>query len=167
MVWRGTTEERKRTDALSRKAAMRRRIEEGVPVGLLAYVDDVPVAWCSIAPRETYHRSLGGAPDEGEKVWSLACFYVSKRVRGQGVAKALLEAAIAHAKRRRATIVEAYPVDEDSPSYRFMGFVSTFEERGFVEVGRAGSRRHVMQLRLRRARARRATREAVTRNVQS
>jgi hypothetical protein len=45
-------------------------------------------------------------------------------------------------------VVEAYPVDADSPSYRFMGFVPVFAEAGFAEVGREGKRRHVMRLRL-------------------
>lgn len=62
--------------------------------------------------------------------------------------KQFLGAAIAHAKSRGASIVEAYPVDPDSPSYRFMGFVPAFEQAGFEEVGRAGSRRHVMRLAL-------------------
>lgn len=53
------------------------------------------------------------------------------------------------ARRRKAQVVEAYPVDEDSPSYRSMGFVPAFERRGFVEAGQAGSRPHVMRLRLR------------------
>ena len=60
----------------------------------------------------------------------------------------LLRAAIAYARREGAKIVEAYPVDPDSPSYRFMGLVSRFEKAGFEEIGRAGSRRHVMRLSL-------------------
>lgn len=55
---------------------------------------------------------------------------------------------MAYAREQGATVVEAYPVDPDAPSYRFMGFVPTFEEAGFSEVGRAGYRRHVMQLKL-------------------
>ena len=47
---------------------------------------------------------------------------------------------------RGATVVEAYPVDNDSPSYRFMGRVSTFRKAGFKEVGRAGFRRNVMRI---------------------
>jgi hypothetical protein len=43
---------------------------------------------------------------------------------------------------------KAYPVDADSPSYRFMGFVPVFAEAGFAEVGREGKRRHVMRLKL-------------------
>ena len=44
--------------------------------------------------------------------------------------------------------VEAYPVDPDSPSFRFMGWVSVFKAAGFREVGRAGTRRHVMRLKV-------------------
>ena len=58
----------------------------------------------------------------------------------------LIAAAVEHARRKGASVVEAYPVDPDSPSYRFMGFVGTFEAMGFRAVGRAGTRRHVMRL---------------------
>ena len=152
MVWRANAEEARRTDGASRKVAMVRRVDAGTPVGLLGYLDGEPVAWCSIAPRETY-RPLGGieaAP--GERVWSIACFFVIRDLRGAGITARLIEAAVAHARTRGATVVEAYPVDPDSPSYRFMGFVSSFAAAGFREVGRAGTRRHVMRLDLRRHR---------------
>ncbi len=148
MVWRATPEEVKHTDGASRRAAMKRRVREGTPVGLLGYLDGEPVAWCSIAPRETHRAALGGvevADDAPGSVWSLSCFFVTREVRGQGVTRQLIEAAIAHARKRGARSVEAYPVDPESPSYRFMGFVGTFEAMGFREVGTAGSRRHVMR----------------------
>jgi hypothetical protein len=50
-----------------------------------------------------------------------------------------------HARKRGAHCLEAYPVDPESSSYRFMGFIGTFEAMGFREVGTAGSRRHVMR----------------------
>jgi len=53
---------------------------------------------------------------------------------------------IDHAFANGARIIEAYPVDEASPSYRFMGFRDMFASRGFYEPGMAGSRRHVMRL---------------------
>lgn len=146
MVWRGTPDERR--DKVSKKAAMKRRVTENVPVGLLGYLDEDPVAWSSVAPRSTYRR-LGGLEVEDEAadvVWSLVCFFVTRRLRGQGLAVRLLEAAIEHARERGARALEAYPVDRDSPSYRFMGFVELFEKAGFREVGRAGSRRHVVRL---------------------
>ncbi len=146
MVWRATPAEAKHTDGASRKAALTRRVKQGVPIGILGYLNDRPIAWCSIAPRPTY-RALGGpADDDDENVWSLVCFFVTRAYRGQGMTARLLSAAIEHARQRGATVVEAYPVDPDSPSYRFMGFVGAFKKVGFVEVGRAGTRRHVMRL---------------------
>ncbi|QIL73318.1 GNAT family N-acetyltransferase [Diaphorobacter sp. HDW4B] len=147
MVWRATPVEAKLTDGASRKAAMAQRIAAGTTVGLLGYLDEEPVAWCSVAPRSTYRRLVeDGGSDEG--IWSIACFFVVRRLRGQGFTQRLIAAAVDFAQSRGASMVEAYPVDPESPSYRFMGFVPTFEAAGFHEVGRAGTRRHVFQLRV-------------------
>lgn len=125
---------------------MKARIMAGITVGLLGYLNEDPVAWCSVAPRSTYRQLVeDGGSDEG--IWSIACFFVVRRLRGQGVSQRIL-AAVEFARSRGASIVEAYPVDPSSPSYRFMGFVPMFEAAGFREVGRAGSRRHVFQLTL-------------------
>ena len=145
MVWRASPEKAKRKDGASRKAAMANRIAAGTPVGLLGYIDEEPVAWCSVAPRATYRRLVDdGSSDEG--VWSIACFFVIRRFRGQGITQRIIAAAVGHARAKGAKVVEAYPVAPDSPSYRFMGFVPAFESAGFSEVGRAGSRRHVFRL---------------------
>src|ERR1700741_3429607 len=145
MVWRAQGEETKHRDGRSLKAALKHRVDDGVPIGILGYLDGAPVAWCSVAPRSTY-RSLGGPEDEdGEKVWSLVCLFIPRSLRGHGATRRLIEAAAATAKRHGATVLEAYPVDPESPSYRFMGFVPSFAKAGFDEGGRAGTRRHVMR----------------------
>jgi len=126
---------------------MAKRINTGIPVGLLGYIEKEPIAWCSIAPRSTYRRLVDDdSSDEG--IWSIACFFVVRRLRGLGITQRIIKAAIEHARSRGAMIVEAYPVDPDSPSYRFMGFMPVFENAGFCEVGRVGKRRHVMQFRV-------------------
>ncbi|MEX1247402.1 MAG: GNAT family N-acetyltransferase [Anaerolineales bacterium] len=154
MAWRPLPGDRsKATNAERRKKAMKRIVSTGTPVGILGYQDGRPVAWCSIAPRGSY-RSLGGAEYPGvneERIWSLVCFFVPRPLRGQGIMRQLLQQAIKTARKHGARVVEAYPVDPDSPSYRFMGFVANFKEAGFTETGRAGSRRHVMHLFLRAA----------------
>lgn len=139
-----------RTNA-ERKQAMASKIRCGTPVGILAYDDGEPVAWCSVAPRETLSVYRGLEWPEGDRstVWSITCFYVKRGIRRGGVMSRLIDEAVAHAGRGGATVVEAYPVAPDSPSYRFCGFVPVFAERGFVEVGRAGVRRHVMRRELR------------------
>ncbi|MGH7429499.1 MAG: GNAT family N-acetyltransferase, partial [Candidatus Methylomirabilaceae bacterium] len=80
MVWRASPAEARHTDGASRKAAMCARVLGGTPVGLLGYAEGEPVAWCSVAPRSTYRRLVGGdAPDDG--IWSIACFFVVRSLR--------------------------------------------------------------------------------------
>ncbi len=151
MVWRRTAAEAKLQAPADRKRMMMERIDAGTPVGLLAYRKGQAVGWVSIAPRET-HRALGGPPAQpGEIVWSLVCFYVPRASRGEGLVRRLLAGAVDHARRNGATVVEAYPVDPESPSFRFMGFVPVFAEAGFRDLGMTGTRRHVMRLDLKNA----------------
>ena len=152
MAWRATRDELKDASNSAREQQMLGRIDSGVPVGLVGYLEGQPVAWVSIAPKHTY-RPLGGPEPEGdESIWSLACMYMRRKLRGRGYSHALIEAAIKHARKQGATAIEAYPVDEDSPSYRFMGFIESFAAKGFTELGMAGTRRHVMRLTLTRGR---------------
>jgi predicted GNAT family acetyltransferase len=147
MVWRRTTEESHRHKPADRKQQMMQRIAAaGAPIGLIAYDNGEPAGWVSIAPRDTY-RNLGGPPAKpDENIWSIACFYVPRKRRGRGTVRELIAGAIAHAKNNGATIVEAYPVPPDAPSYRFMGFIPLFAAAGFADHGMAGARRHVMRL---------------------
>jgi GNAT superfamily N-acetyltransferase len=130
-----------------RKDALRERVAAGVPVGLVYYDDAAPVAWSSIAPRETYQK-LGGPDEPGEVIWSLACMYIRRDLRGQGLTRQMVALAEAEAAGRGATVIEATPVDSDSPSYKFMGTVPFFAAAGYAEVARVGTRRHVMRKRL-------------------
>lgn len=148
MTWRATPDEIRDNKGPARRRQILGRIEAGVPVGLLGYAEGEPVAWVSVAPRDTF-RKLGGPAEQPEQaVWSLTCMYVRRQLRGEGLGRQLIAAAIAHARQGGAAILEAYPVAPSSPSYRFMGFVPAFEGFGFVEVGKAGTRRHVMRLTL-------------------
>ena len=64
------------------------------PPGLVAYRDDRAVGWVSLGPREDYARLAHSkilAPVDDTPVWSIVCFVVSRRARGQGVATALLD----------------------------------------------------------------------------
>lgn len=146
MVWREMPS--KLRGKVAKKAALNRRVQNGAPVGILGYVEGEPIAWCSVGPRSSFRRLAEKDhcnPDE--TVWSIVCFFIYRKFRGQGFTQRLIEAAVAYARQNGADIVEAYPVDKSSPSYRFMGFLSNFERAGFVKIGEAGKRRHVMQLR--------------------
>lgn len=148
MAWR-PMENRGAASNADRKRALRDRVERREPVGLLAYLDGAPVGWCSLGPRASFSRLVDdGGGGEEETVWSVTCFFVTRAQRKTGLSARLLGAAARYARQRGATVLEGYPVDADSPSYRFMGFVRLFEAQGFAPAGRAGSRRHVMRLAL-------------------
>ncbi len=152
MVWRPKPFGASKWPKDERKRMLRTQLHDlvtkGVPVGIIAYHEQTPVGWCSVAPRPTF-RKLGGPEigDEDEiRIWSITCFFVKRAYRGRGLFPGLLDAAVSTARARDARVIEAYPVDGDSPSYRFMGLVESFRNAGFVEVGRAGSRRYIMRL---------------------
>lgn len=128
----------------ARRAAIAGLAQAGQQIGLLGYDRGEPVAWCSVAPRPQFGKTLSPtAPDPG--LWSLTCFFIRADQRKQAGFAALLAAAEAFAASRGATAIEAYPVAPDSPSYRFCGFLPSFEKAGYRPVGSAGTRRHVVR----------------------
>ena len=150
MPFRPMTPPYGRADTSAKKQAMFQRVTEGTPIGILAYSDGEPVAWCSIAPLETYKNLRGrgyvSSGSDTDNVWCIACFFIQVGYRRHGVTALLAEAAVEYAKTNGAKIVEAYPVDYDSPSYSYMGRIGTFERLGFKEIAMAGTRRHIMRL---------------------
>jgi len=96
-AWRDVRGSGAPSEKNARHDEMEQRVCAGEPIGILAYLEGEPVAWCSIAPRDTY-RPLGGPADEpGTSVWSVVCFFTKRPLRKQGVARQLLDAAIEHA----------------------------------------------------------------------
>ena len=140
-----------RRDPDCKRATLRRAVLDGTPVGLLAYSGQDPVGWCSVGPRDTFRDLGGGCYTPETRVWSIVCFFVPRPLRRRGVQTQLLEAACRLAAGAGADVIEGYPVDPESPSYRFMGLVPTFEAAGFEDFGRIGKRRHGMRRWLRPA----------------
>jgi ribosomal protein S18 acetylase RimI-like enzyme len=83
-------------------------------------------------------------------VWSIVCFVVPSEHRGQGVARALLDGAIAYARKRGATLLEAYPVDRkrrSSDDAMWFGAKSMYDHAGFEEVARRKPERPIVRIR--------------------
>jgi GNAT superfamily N-acetyltransferase len=130
--------------------------------GLIAYRDEQPVGWISIAPRPEYGRvirspSIGPGRKNPESadagVWSIVCFWMPRKERGKGIAMALLRAAVEHARESGARVLEGYPVDtagERHPqSSVFTGTLAMFTRVGFTEVERRAEGRPIVRLALR------------------
>lgn len=141
----------KRADA--NRAALKARVDAGPPPGLIAYRGRTPVGWVTLGPREDFARLAGSPvmkPVDDQPVWSIVCFVVPSEFRGQGVARALLDGAVAHAKKHGATLVEAYPVDKDersSPQDLWFGAKSMYDAAGFEEVARRKAQRPIVRIR--------------------
>lgn len=149
MYTRVTRDEAKESrEGKDRKPFMLDRVHRRVTVGLLAYERGEPVAWVSVAPRETFTHVARPEAEAGQKVWSITCMYLKRSHRRQGIGHQLIEAAITFARKRKADVLEAYAVEPDSPSYRNMGFVPAYERAGFTKVEALGTRRTVMRLAL-------------------
>ena len=126
------------------ESAVDENAREGRTPGLVAYDGDEAVGWVSVGPREDYERlaySKVLAPIDDKPVWSIVCFVVGRRSRGQGVANKLLEAAIDYARDHGATMLEAYPVEVPKgkrigPGDVYKGTVSMFTRAGFKVVER-------------------------------
>ncbi len=126
-------------------------IREGGEPGLLAYIDDVPVGWCRVGPRESFERlehSRNLTRVDDQEAWSVVCFYVHPSMKRKGVASALLDAAIARATANGAPILEGYPVREGHMNIdAYTGYLPMFLDAGF-EVARAAGRRTIVRRRL-------------------
>jgi len=119
--------------------------------GLIAYRGRTPVGWLSLGPREDYaklRRSPVMKPVDDRPVWSIICFVVPAEFRGNGVARELLQGAIAFARKRKVRLLEAYPVDKrgrSSDDSMWFGAKSMFDHAGFAEVARRKPARPVVR----------------------
>jgi GNAT superfamily N-acetyltransferase len=139
------------------KQALCELVNNGVAPGLVGYLDDSPVGWISLGPREEYlrlRRSPIMKPVDDIPVWSVVCSFVAKPYRGLGLQHKLLADAIGFARDNGARVLEAYPIDKAERShddFMFFGSRSLYERAGFREVVRRSPTRAVMRRALRPA----------------
>ena len=117
-------------------------VDSKVVTGLIAYCEGYPIGWIAVEPRSAYPKlahSRALKPVDDQEVWSITCFFVSKKYRRQGVTVQLLKAAVEYVKQRGGKIVEGYPVDtrKDMPApFIYTGTASAFQQAGFKEAAR-------------------------------
>lgn len=137
-------------------------VDAGHVPGLIAYDGAEPVGWVAVEPREAYPVVLAsrttrpGPGRDAAGTWAITCFWVARAARGRGLMRALVDAAVAHARRGGAKVVEAYPVDYAAPvgaSFLYHGVASVFAAAGFEEVARPSRTRPIYARVLGRGRA--------------
>ncbi len=138
---------------------LRQQIEANEPApGVIAYDGDEPVGWCAVEPRPKYSRLqrlkvLKGSDEDptDTSVWAVTCFVVRVGHRRKGVASALLDGAVHHAREHGARVIEGYPVDtgervKASSAELYHGTLSLFERAGFEIASRPTDARAVVRL---------------------
>ncbi len=116
----------------------------------LVFAGDDCVGWCQfgepdelprIKSRAAYEQGLTTVPD-----WRIACCFVGKGHRRQGVFAAALAGALDLIVSLGGGIVEGYPEDSDSVPAGFLynGALSTYEALGFTRNRKIGKHRWVV-----------------------
>ncbi len=139
-----------RTDPGHNRSAKERRVREGRAHAALVYEGDDCVGWCQfgapdevprIKNRAAYDKSRTTSPD-----WRIACCYVGKGHRRQGVATAALAGALDLIAGLGGGTVEGYPEGADAvpAGFLFNGALSTYEKLGFIRDRKIGKHRWVV-----------------------
>jgi len=153
MWWRISRKEFEKQQGECNRLAMKAIVTGGECPGILAYIDQIPVGWCSVAPREHF-QSLNRSPVlkriDQKEVWSIVCFFIAKPYRGKGITKQLVHAALTYVKNNGGKIVEAYPTDPRgraslAPTSSFMGLPGVFQAAGFEICVRPSKAKMIMR----------------------
>jgi GNAT superfamily N-acetyltransferase len=152
MLWRLTRKAFDQQKGEANRQAMKTIVQSGEIPGLLAYSEKQPVAWCSVAPRESFpalERSRVLKKIDDQPVWSISCFCIQKAFRKQGRSVRILEAAVDYVKRQGGKIVEGYPVEpkkgKTADVFAWTGLASFFKRAGFVECARRSETRPIVR----------------------
>jgi len=152
MSWRLIRSQYEKQKGPGNKAAFKAIVSKGPSPGVLAYSGGEPVGWCAVAPREVHERLENSrilARVDDQPVWSVTCFFVARAFRRAGVSVQLLKAAVAHATKLGAKIVEGYPVEprkDPMPDvFAWTGMLSAFQKAGFKEIARRSASRPIMR----------------------
>ena len=109
--------------------------EDGVAQGWCQYGS--PAELPNIKHRRAYDKDAPAVPD-----WRITCFYVDKKHRGQGIARAALEGALDQIARAGGGLVEAIPEvtagREAQGRFLYSATVELFEQYGFARGRQVG-----------------------------
>jgi hypothetical protein len=139
----------KESAAVNRRRKLE-RVRAGTTHAALVFDGDACVGWCQfgapaelprIKSRAAYEKGLSTPPD-----WRIACNFVGKGHRRQGVATAGLAGALDLIATLGGGTVEGYPEDAGSvpAGFLFNGALSTYERLGFTRDRMIGKHRWVV-----------------------
>lgn len=123
------------------------------PLGVLAYYDKKPIAWCSVSPKSTLKqmknsRIMDLTPDED--TWSIVCLFIKKEFRMKQISSVIIKQAVDYAFRNGAKTVEAYPVisknDKMPDVFAWTGIWKSYAKAGFKKVKQVSETKLIMSI---------------------
>lgn len=114
MWWRVTSSEFQAESGDGLETRFRSIVADNRRPGLVGYVDGVPAGWVAVGDRSEFgrlNRSPKLRPIDDDPVASVVCFFVSRPHRRAGLQRALLDAAVDHARSEGYETLEGYPID--------------------------------------------------------
>jgi GNAT superfamily N-acetyltransferase len=151
MTWRLPRSEFVRNKGEGNRKKMHGLVKAGNKPGIIAYINDEPFGWCSVAPREEFSvlgRSRILAPVDDKKVWSITCLFIKKEYRKKGLSGIILKEAAQFAFKKGAKIVEGYPyeITNNLPDpFVWTGLLPAYKKAGFKEVLRRSKTRPIVR----------------------
>ena len=142
-------DDRKLAPAVRRERKLE-RVRKGTAHAALVFDGEDCVGWCQFgAPDEVPRIKNRAAYNKGRRIspdWRIACCYVCKGHRRQGVATAALAGALDLIAGLGGGTVEGYPEDADAvpAGFLFNGALSTYEKLGFIRDRKIGKHRWVV-----------------------
>jgi GNAT superfamily N-acetyltransferase len=152
MYWRLHNKEFESRKGIGNKREMKKLVKAGGQIGIIMYYDNIPIGWCSVAPRKDFIRLENSKilkEVDDKPVWSIVCFFIDKNYRKKGYSVKLLEAAGKMMRKKGVKILEGYPVEPKKgnmpPAFAWTGISSAFNKAGFKEAARRSETRPIMR----------------------
>jgi GNAT superfamily N-acetyltransferase len=127
--------------ANANRAPMIAAIQAGQIDGLLAREAGEVVGWVHYGPSSRFHTPVSRLEPDEDGVASIVCFVVHPNHRRTGVARGLLQAAIADLCARGFTAVDARPRQGETAAEQFTGPRALYLSEGFEPVDERRVRR--------------------------
>lgn len=152
MYWRLRNKDFENQKGSGNKNSMKKLVKNKEQIGIIMYLDNEPIGWCSVAPRNNFIRLENSRilkPIDDELVWSIVCFFIDKGYRRKGYSVKMLKEVIKITKEKGAKILEGYPNDPKSDNmpaaFAWTGISSAFVNAGFKEEARRSETRPIMR----------------------
>jgi ribosomal protein S18 acetylase RimI-like enzyme len=132
-------------DGTANRAAMTARIASGEMEGFLAYAGDEVVGWINAQPYAKLQHACGrlriaapSLPVSPFDAAAIVCFVTAPAWRRRGVARALVDGALASFTARGIALVDAFPwnvgPDDTAATDHYHGSLAMFVAAGFVTL---------------------------------